>query len=35
VFFLGPNATTPAGVYSVSDMDNWSFRFRAHKDFYP
>ena len=35
VVALGANGTKPAGVYSVSDMDNWSFRFRAHKDFYP
>jgi hypothetical protein len=35
VVVLGANGTKPAGVYSVSDMDNWSFRFRAHKDFYP
>jgi hypothetical protein len=32
---------TPTGIFSgigttsVSDQDNWAFRFRAHKDFYP
>jgi len=25
----------PTYVSSVGDMDNWQFRFRAHKDFYP
>jgi len=25
----------PAGVTSIKDVDNWSVRLRAHKDFYP
>jgi len=25
----------PAGAYTLSNQDNWSFRFRVHKDFYP
>jgi hypothetical protein len=36
-----PNGLTAGTVYTgfgttnVSDQDNWSFRFRAHRDFYP
>jgi hypothetical protein len=34
---VAPAAFAPAssGVTTVSDMDNWQFRFRAHRDFYP
>ena len=27
--------TTPGGIYNVGDQGQLSFRFRAHKDFYP
>jgi len=35
-----PNSATVAlqpgsNLYSVGDVDNWSFRFRVHRDFYP
>jgi hypothetical protein len=34
---VAPATFAPAssGVTTVSDMDNWQFRFRAHRDFYP
>ena len=36
---LPGNNTTPAvaigGATHVSDVDNWQFRFRVHRDFYP
>jgi hypothetical protein len=34
---VGGTGAVPGGVgtVGVSDMDNWAFRFRAHKDFYP
>ena len=32
---LAANGTKPAGTYTLKDQDNWSVRFRAHKDFYP
>ena len=35
VIALAANASKSGGVYAVSDMDNWSVRFRAHRDFYP
>ena len=25
----------PTGAVPVTDPDNWSFRFRVHRDFYP
>jgi len=28
-------AITPNGIYQKADMDNWQFRFRVHRDFYP
>src|SRR5262245_53135714 len=27
--------TSVSGVTNVSDVDNWQFRFRVHRDFYP
>jgi hypothetical protein len=27
--------TTPGGIYNVGDQGQLSFRFRAHRDFYP
>ena len=27
--------TAIGGATHVSDMDNWQFRFRVHRDFYP
>ena len=33
---LGPTAVQATGVnISGKDVDNWAFRFRAHRDFYP
>ena len=32
---LAINGTKQAGVYTVSDQNNWTARFRVHKDFYP
>ena len=32
---LPTNSTKPAGTYVVSDQDNWAFRFRVNRDFYP
>ena len=29
------NSTTNALVIPAKDTDNWAFRFRAHRDFYP
>jgi hypothetical protein len=31
----GPVTISNTGANTVSNEDNWSFRFRAHKDFYP
>jgi hypothetical protein len=36
--FNGANTiriTSVSGVTNVSDVDNWQFRFRVHRDFYP
>jgi hypothetical protein len=30
---LGTSAI--GGATNVSDVDNWQFRFRVHRDFYP
>jgi hypothetical protein len=27
--------TGAAGVTNIGDVDNWQFRFRVHRDFYP
>ena len=27
--------TSIGGATRVSDVDNWQFRFRVHRDFYP
>jgi len=27
--------TSIGGATTVSDVDNWQFRFRVHRDFYP
>ena len=27
--------TSASGVTNVADIDNWQFRFRVHRDFYP
>jgi hypothetical protein len=32
-FALAPNGV--GGVSPKEDPDNWSFRFRVHRDFYP
>jgi Porin subfamily len=32
---LGANGGKPAGVYTLDDQENWSVRFRVHRDFYP
>jgi hypothetical protein len=32
---LAANGSKPGGAYTVTDQDNWSFRFRVHRDFYP
>ena len=32
---LGSNSTKPGGTYRVDDQDNWAFRFRVNRDFYP
>jgi hypothetical protein len=32
---LGAGTNKPAGPYTVSDQDNWSFRFRVNRTFYP
>ena len=29
------NITSASGVTNVADTDNWQFRFRVHRDFYP
>jgi hypothetical protein len=32
----GGGTVIPAsGATTVSDVDNWQFRFRVHRDFYP
>jgi hypothetical protein len=30
-----PFGAAPGGVLRVDDQDNWQFRFRVHRDFYP
>ena len=27
--------TTASGVTNIANQDNWQFRFRVHRDFYP
>jgi len=31
---FAPSSNLP-GLLPVTDPDNWSFRFRVHRDFYP
>jgi hypothetical protein len=32
---VGANGPKPAGVYNITDMDNWSATFRIHRDVVP
>jgi hypothetical protein len=33
--FLGATPATVNGPLRMDDQDNWQFRFRVHRDFYP